>query len=416
MLEKLTKEQEALMLQTRDEWINLFFDNVKHQKGIDKPMFESGIKWLYNDLLKKPEPKVIYCDSWLSCLLTIAILKENKTVRDSVWDSVGDSVRDSVWDSVRDSVWASVWDSVGDSVWDSVRASVRASVRDSVGDSVGDSFNEYSSYIDLSNYGWVSFFDFFEKIQVLDNFNFKEYKKIIKSGVFNAYEYENYVFAIQPPIHVERDDRGRLHSVNEASVKFKDGSQYYFIHGVSITEEMFNQLLLNEYSFDSFIKESNEEIKAAALSFIEEKHGNEALFNFISSHLKEIDTYIDKKDEKYLIGTTKCINNGVYTLFKGVTGNIDLAFVRCYCPSTDRMFFLSVDPINSNAKDAIASLYRVPKKLISEIKYIQRQGERFSTVFTDKGMTLLKSLSKEDISDLTHISGNKYFSLMKYEY
>ena len=64
MLEKLTKEQEAIMLQTRAEWINLFFDNVKSQKGIDKSMFEDGIKWLYNDLLNKPTPKVVYCDSW----------------------------------------------------------------------------------------------------------------------------------------------------------------------------------------------------------------------------------------------------------------------------------------------------------------------------------------------------------------
>ena len=80
------------------------------------------------------------------------------------------------------------------------------------------------------------------------------------------------------------------------------------------------------------------------------------------------------------------------------------------------MFFLSVDPINTNAKDGIASLYRVPKKLDHEIKSISRQGERFSTVFTKKGNEMLKSLPKEDISDLIHISGDRYFSLMNYEF
>ena len=403
MLEKLTKEQQELMIQTRDEWVNLFFDNVKNQKGIDKPLFEEGIKWLYEDVLKKPNPKVIYCDSWLSCLLTIAILKDEKiraSVGDSVWASVRVSVRDSVWASVRASV----------------RDSVRASVRASVGASVGASVREYSGYIDLSNYGWVSFYDFFEKIKVLDHFKFKQYKKIIKSGVFNAYEYENYIFAIQPPIYAERNAQGRLHSTTTAAVKFKDGSQYYYIHGVNITETTFLQLLSNEYTFESFAKEKNEEVKSAALAFIEEKYGSEALFRFISSNLEEVNSHTDKKSNEYLKGTTGGMNVGVYTLYKGKVNNLNLSFVRCYCPSTDRIFFLSVNPSITNAKDAIASLYRVPRKLKDEIKYIQRQGERFSTVFTSNGMDILKSLSETDISDLTHISGERYFSLMKYEY
>ena len=50
------------------------------------------------------------------------------------------------------------------------------------------------------------------------------------------------------------------------------------------------------------------------------------------------------------------------------------------------------------------------------MKSINRQGERFSTTFTDAGKALLKTLTKEDFEDMTTISGDKYFSLMKYEY
>jgi hypothetical protein len=140
------------------------------------------------------------------------------------------------------------------------------------------------------------------------------------------------------------------------------------------------------------------------------------LFRFISDNLKELDTFTDKKPAEYLEGTTGGMNIGVYTLFKGTLNGINLAFVRCYCPSTDRMFFLSVDPVNNNAKDAIASLYRVPEKLKGEIKYIQRQGERFSTVFTETGNAILSKMGKEEVENLTTISGNEYFSKMKYEY
>lgn len=123
-----------------------------------------------------------------------------------------------------------------------------------------------------------------------------------------------------------------------------------------------------------------------------------------------------KKSREFLVGTTNGMNVGVYTLFKGEINNTKIAYIRCYCPSTDRMFFLGVNSNQTNAKDAIASLYRVPRKLVGEIKNINRQGERYSTTFTKKGLSLLKSLKKEEIEDLSSIDGNTYFSKIKYEY
>ena len=439
MLKKLTKEQEKIMLQTRDEWVNLFFDNVKNQKGIDKAMFEEGIEWLYTDLLHKPKPKVVYCDSWLSCLLTIAILKDEKlnksikyklgdsirnsvwasvwvsvrasvqdSVQDSVWNSVQDSVQnsvrtsvwasveDSVWDSVRtsvgasvrdsvrasvrdsvrasvrasvrDSVWNSirtsvgasvrdsVWDSVGasvrDSVWDSVRdsvrASVRASVRDSVRDSVWDSvlniFNSCSSYIDLSNYGWVSFYDFFEKINIVDDFNFKQYKKILKSGVFNAYEFENFVFAIQPPIYVERNLQGRLHSTSTAAVKFRDGSSYYFINGRPIPEWVVEKK--DAITKEQFLQEKNSDIKGA----IYEVLGSEGIINLLGAEITDTKTIHHANGEVETVELLKT---------KDTFSELDndpLAWVKMTCPSTGTNYLIGVEPQYNDAIEAIASL------------------------------------------------------------
>ena len=447
MLEKLTKEQEKIMLQTRDEWVNLFFDNVKNQKGIDKAMFEEGIEWLYTDLLHKPKPKVVYCDSWLSCLLTIAILKDeklNKSIKDklgasvrasigasvwasvgasvwtsvrasvwnsvwnSVWDSVwasvgdsvgasvgasvGDSVRASVWDSigasVGDSVGASVGDSVGDSVWasvgtsvrasvgTSVRTSVRASVGDSVRDSVGTSvgasvgtsvgtsvgasvgtsvrasvgtsvlniFNLYSSYMDLSNYGWVSLYDFFEKINIVDDFNFKQYKKILKSGVFNAYEFENFVFAIQPPIYVERNSQGRLHSTSTAAVKFRDGSSYYFINGRPIPEWVVEKK--DSIIKDQFLQEKNSDIKGA----IYEVLGSEGIINLLGAEITDTKTIHHANGDVETVELLKT---------KDTFPELDddpLAWVKMTCPSTGTNYLIGVEPKYNDAIEAIASL------------------------------------------------------------
>ena len=407
------------MLETRDEWINLFFDNVRNKRDIDKPAFEEGIKWLYNDLLKKPTPKIIYCDGWLSCLLTIAILKDKNlikkswapvwdsvgapvwaSIRASVWDSVGapvgasvgapvgapvgasawDSVKDSVWDSVgapvgapvgasvmasiRDSAWDSAWGSVGDSVWDSVwasigdsvgapvwasiRASVRASVWDSVWDSVwasiGDSVNEYSSYIDLSNYGWVSFYDFFEKINLLDNFNFKQYKKLIRSNVFNAYEYENYVFAIQPPVYIETNLAGRLHSTTQAAVQFRDGSEYYFINGRSIPAWIVNDK--SSITKERFMKETDADIKGA----IYESIGQQGMLDLLGAKVVDRREIVHANGDREVVELLKTND-----LFKEID-NQPFAWVSMCCPSTGTHYLQGVEPHHTNAIEAIASL------------------------------------------------------------
>lgn len=391
MLTELTPDQKRIMLETRDEWINLFFDNVRNKRGIDKPAFEEGIKWLYNDLLKKPTPKIVYCDGWLTCLLTIAILKDKNivgelsaSVSDSVSASVSDSVSGSVWasvwasvgasvrasvrasvsDSVRASVGASVWasvrasvkdsvkasvkdsvkDSVMDSVRDSVEASVKASVWDSVWDSVRDSVNEYSSYIDLSNYGWVSFYDFFEKINLLDNFNFKQYKKLIRSNVFNAYEYENYVFAIQPPVYIETNLAGRLHSTTQAAVQFRDGSEYYFINGRSIPAWIVNDK--SSITKKRFMKETDADIKGA----IYESIGQQGMLDLLGAKVVDRREIVHANGDREVVELLKTDD-----LFKEID-NQPFAWVSMCCPSTGTHYLQGVEPHHTNAIEAIASL------------------------------------------------------------
>jgi hypothetical protein len=123
---------------------------------------------------------------------------------------------------------------------------------------------------------------------------------------------------------------------------------------------------------------------------------------------------VDKKDAKYLEKTTG-MNVGVYTLFKGKVMDEEIAYVRCYCPSTDRMFFLGVNPNNINAKDAIASLCQVPIEIKNELIEIRRVGEIFNFSFSQKATKLLKE-NKVNINKTVSLSGNDYFSKLTYEY
>lgn len=240
------------------------------------------------------------------------------------------------------------------------------------------------------------------------------YENINKANISKTYFTKKVVLVLRMPQSIIRNSTG-INNVKGPAIIYPDQKLYYVI-GLKVDKKLFDRLSNKEYLFEEWIAESNEEIKSAVLSFYQQKFGDEYIFQFLCENMKEVDTYVDKKPQEYLNGTTKGMNIGVYTLYKGHINNIEIAYVRCYCPSTDRMFFLGVNPSHTNAKDAIASLYSIPKKLVNEITSIQRQGEIFSTNFTENGLKLLENMNSEEIADVVSISGDRYFDLIKYEY
>ena len=280
--------------------------------------------------------------------------------------------------------------------------------------------NVYSN----SYYYWYEFIrkEFNIKIDKELNDTFQKIFSLQReSGVYSAIFSKELCIVSKYPKKVMRNANFELHNIEGQSVEWGYANELtkfdaYYVNGRNLSKEQFEKVTSQTLTSEEFFKEENEDVKSAMISLMQEKFGEQKIIDFFSDSLKEVDTFVHTKDERFLEGTTLGTNIGVYTLFKGEISNEDVAYVRCYCPSTDRMFFLGVTPDNTNAKDAIASLYRVPVQLKNEIKYIQRQGERFSTVFTTVGKEILLSLSKEEVQNSATISGDEYFEKMKYEY
>jgi hypothetical protein len=239
------------------------------------------------------------------------------------------------------------------------------------------------------------------------------YEMVNKANIAKCYFCEKVVLVLRMPQKINRNSRF-LHCIDDGAIIYPNQKLYY-LYGVKVSKSLVESLRNKTYIFEDFTKETNEEIKSAILNYFEEYYGGEYVYRFISSHLKEVDTYVHKKEEKYLEGTTKSSNIGVYTLFKGNVNNIDIAYVRCYCPSTDRMFFLGVNSEFKNAKDAIASLCQIPVSLKNNIVSITRCGEIYSFNFDEKGVKKIKN-NKVDIEDVVSLTGDEYFSKLIWEY
>lgn len=383
MKETLTKEELDLIDVVKDQWLSLAYE--KCGDGIDKPLFEENINWVYKELLKLEKPEIVYCDSIVEALIKITMVKDFELELDEY---------PVYFQKYMDKTLSEEFIT-----------------------KIKENLSLKNSYIGWSNFGWVCFYDYFTQIGVLDDEKFNKYKELIKSNVFECFEFEFAVFAVTPPKEVKLLNT-LPHSIDGPAISFQDGTGYYYVNGVMLEEELYLKVYNKELTFSDFLNESNEEIKSAILFFIEQRDGTDGVFNFIRENLKEVNTFVHKPEDIMLEGTTKSDKIGVYTLFTGTISGTKVGYVRCYCPSTDRMFFLGCEPTFKSAKNAIASLYQIPKVLVNKIKTISRQGEKFSTTFDDITTEKLRNgeYLPEELNEYVSISGDKYFKLMSYEY
>ena len=274
MLTKLTNQQENLMVETRQKWLDKFF---KENTAIDKQKFFVGIDWLYS-LIKLKTPIKLILDSPLSCQLAVNLLQTRNQVvnkisgkiRDQVWNQVRDQVddqvvnqvksqvmnqvRDKVWNQVRYQVDDQVVDQVRDQVWNQVKSQVVDQIRAQVSDQVVnqvrsqivnqviDKFNNTTlQYMDFSYQGlywigWVSFYDYFKQIKIVESINFNKYLDYLDSGVLDPILLDTVAIGCNRPYWIKRDEQNRLHCSDGPAILWRDGYMQYFWHGVSVPE------------------------------------------------------------------------------------------------------------------------------------------------------------------------------------
>jgi len=266
-LETLTPQQEALIPVVKNEWIKLA---LLDGDEFDDEQARRSLEWLYA-LANKKKPITILVDSPLAMQYAANILAHTKgaQVRDQVWDQV----RDQVWAQVEDQVWAQVEAQVRDQVGAQVGAQVRAQVeaqvedqvwgqvRDQVRDQVGAQVRDQKLTTYTENYtglgwdsGWVSFYDFFERIGILSHKQFKEYRKMLKSGIFMTILFENVAIACRRPSAIRRNDAHLLSYDHGPAVEWRDGYKLWFLDGVAFTENEWTKITNQKFTLETLGK------------------------------------------------------------------------------------------------------------------------------------------------------------------
>ena len=282
-INELTPEQLSMIPKVRDEYLNNFFSG----KRINKDALIPKIHCLYEFCgLKKP--MVIVVDSPMSAQIAVNMLN------------------------------------MGGHVWDQVWYQVRAQVED-----IKLQYYATSSYCNYSDYGWLSFYYFFEKIGVKyqkDTLqNFHNINDIVMSGVFDMIQLDGLCVISQLPTSVQRDELRRLHSGDSPAITFADGYSQYYWHGVSVPGEWITDR--SSITKETFLKEENAERRRC----LQEILGGD-LFSLLDM------VEVDKDDDAGL----------PIVLYKSKTPDIitneHIYYLMVQCHSTNRIYYLCVPP------------------------------------------------------------------------
>jgi len=235
-IKKLTPEQEALMAVVRDDWLDFIFKN-------DQPMNEaaakSGVAFLYG-LAKLKQPRVIIKESPMACQLGVYD-QTYEQIRGRVSNQVHEQIYEQVRGQVHDQVSPQVKERVYGQVRDPIYTQVCEQVRDQVYDQTCKQVREQKlKYFDpalcdmLWNAGWLSLYDYFRRVGVINHAGLNKYIAYARSGVFYSIFCKDFVVLCDRPAYIKRDENSRLHADGAPAILWRDGWSQYYLHGVRV--------------------------------------------------------------------------------------------------------------------------------------------------------------------------------------
>ena len=298
MIERLTPEQEALMTTVSDEWLERVFGCAP----LDRAAAEKGIKWLYRQS-RLAAPRIVYADSPLGAVMTALAMTEPKG------RAVGGTVRDTVWDTV--------WDTVG---W---------------GDLLGDA-------------GFSAWADYWTRIGVVRGQEAAQYLDWIRSNVWWSMLFEHVCIVAGAPEWVRRDPQGRLHCADGPVMRWSDGFSIYSWHGVRLDGEIGRRITEDPRSLtrDEIMGIRNAEVARA----VSERLGSDRYCELLDLAEEATDRWghPEVPEEEWEEATLLAMRAP-----HPATGERH-KYVRVKCPTTGRLYHLSVPPTVRTPREAVA--------------------------------------------------------------
>ncbi len=236
------------------------------------------------------------------------------------------------------------------------------------------SIPEFLRYANVSDYGWIAYYDFKMREGEDVDEGFKEYfKEYVPAGIYDAIAYDTDIIVIRKPKQVFLNEANQLHRLDGPAIEFLDGAGFYAINNRIIKAKLARRVLNGEFTREEFLSLQNDEDRAAVimykgdtlLPFLKAEKVDEITIQHMVATPKGVDAsgelVVEKIPETETIALYKTKGKDNKLL------NEKFAWLVRNCPSTGTTYITPSNPMHDTALDA-AKAHR-PSWVPTEVPY-----------------------------------------------
>jgi hypothetical protein len=189
------------------------------------------------------------------------------------------------------------------------------------------------------------------------------YDLINKTFISRCYFTEKIVLVLKTPKKIYFNEKNVLHNVHGPSYSYEGEINYYHVNGREIPKKYVEEPI----NINMLLEERNEDLKAAMVTIIKEREGQEGLLKFLNARVidEKTITHDSGHIETFKIYHTK----EKYSFLQDSEGNFNqpYAFFEEKCPSTGQVYLIDT---SAHFKCAIeAAKFHRPSMVGHEIDY-----------------------------------------------
>lgn len=217
-------------------------------------------------------------------------------------------------------------------------------------------------------FAWYEFIrkEFGIKLSINEDFqNFRTKQK--ESGIYLAIYSEALCVVCKYPKKIHWNSEDRLHNTNGSAIEWNSFSELtkfncYYINGRNVDSWVFE----TGFTKDQFLKEENEDTRAAMYEIIESR-GEGSMLKFLEAEEYNKETIVHRNGdlEEIILYRTK----ETFPELQDIKGNenVPLCWLRLSCPSTGQVYLIATDASFKTASEA-ARFHR-PEEIPFDLEY-----------------------------------------------
>lgn len=193
------------------------------------------------------------------------------------------------------------------------------------------------------------------------------YSHVNNASISRCYFTSEICLVLRMPSKIIRNEIG-FHSAHEPAIQFADGYKKYYLNGRAVPEWVFDNYENGTLTFEMFNSQENEDIKAAIITLIKEREGNEGLIKFLDVELVDEQVVHHENGYSEILKIWKTKNTYSFLVDRYGNGNQPYAFIEMICPSTKQTYLIDTCPTFTDAVEC-AKWHR-PKAVPESVSYI----------------------------------------------